>query len=254
MNVWACCGNFKFSIIPRGYVLATSRRGGLAPAGATNRLSRLPAAEGSSFVSLWPGSVQANKDSNSDRMASIKTDNGEGPCNVDAMPTRMGNLSFPSRAARTFSLAASSSHGGISLPNILTRMRERTVGKSDRQVVLRCAFVTAIELTEGPLSKRTILHAAIARYRYLIADDVGLGKTLSMAAVVPVLSLLDDKPVLILAPAILVWQRQEELEDMLGIRRQSDARSTQACLQTNSPPAPASLQGFPSSRIVPLNR
>ena len=53
--------------------------------------------------------------------------------------------------------------------------------------------------------------------RYLIADDVGLGKTLSMAAAALVLSMLDDKPVLILAPATLIWQWQEELEDKLGI-------------------------------------
>ena len=53
--------------------------------------------------------------------------------------------------------------------------------------------------------------------RYLIADDVGLGKTLSMAAAALVLSLLDDKPVLILAPATLIWQWQEELEDKLGM-------------------------------------
>ena len=53
--------------------------------------------------------------------------------------------------------------------------------------------------------------------RFLIADDVGLGKTLSMAAAALVLSLLDDKPVLILAPSTLLWQWQEELEDKLGI-------------------------------------
>jgi hypothetical protein len=53
--------------------------------------------------------------------------------------------------------------------------------------------------------------------RYLIADDVGLGKTLSMASAALVLSLLDDKPVLILAPATLIWQWQEELEDKLGV-------------------------------------
>lgn len=53
--------------------------------------------------------------------------------------------------------------------------------------------------------------------RFLIADDVGLGKTLSMAAAALVLSLLDDRPVLILAPATLIWQWQEELEDKLGI-------------------------------------
>jgi len=53
--------------------------------------------------------------------------------------------------------------------------------------------------------------------RYLIADDVGLGKTLSMAAAALVLSMLEDRPVLILAPATLIWQWQEELEDKLGI-------------------------------------
>jgi len=53
--------------------------------------------------------------------------------------------------------------------------------------------------------------------RYLIADDVGLGKTLSMAAAALVLSILDDKPVLILTPSTLMWQWQEELEDKLGL-------------------------------------
>lgn len=38
-----------------------------------------------------------------------------------------------------------------------------------------------------------------------------------MAAAALVLSILDDKPVLILAPATLIWQWQEELEDKLGI-------------------------------------
>jgi PLD-like domain/SNF2-related domain len=53
--------------------------------------------------------------------------------------------------------------------------------------------------------------------RFLIADDVGLGKTLSMAAAALVLSILEDKPVLVLAPATLIWQWQEELEDKLGV-------------------------------------
>lgn len=38
-----------------------------------------------------------------------------------------------------------------------------------------------------------------------------------MAAAALVLSMLDDKPVLILAPATLIWQWQEELEDKLGV-------------------------------------
>ncbi|MDR6632295.1 superfamily II DNA or RNA helicase [Phyllobacterium sp. 1468] len=60
-------------------------------------------------------------------------------------------------------------------------------------------------------------HRLYGQARFLIADDVGLGKTLSMAAAALVLSMLDDKPVLILAPATLIWQWQEELEDKLGI-------------------------------------
>ncbi|MCJ2117004.1 phospholipase D-like domain-containing protein [Methylobacterium sp. J-001] len=53
--------------------------------------------------------------------------------------------------------------------------------------------------------------------RFLIADDVGLGKTLSMGAAALVLSLLSDGGVLILAPATLTRQWQTELEDMLGL-------------------------------------
>ena len=60
-------------------------------------------------------------------------------------------------------------------------------------------------------------HRLHGKARYLLADDVGLGKTLSMAAAALVLSILDDKPVLILAPATLIWQWQEELDDKLGL-------------------------------------
>src|SRR5205085_270804 len=41
-------------------------------------------------------------------------------------------------------------------------------------------------------------HRLYGQARFLIADDVGLGKTLSMASAALVLSMLDDKPVLIL--------------------------------------------------------
>ncbi len=60
-------------------------------------------------------------------------------------------------------------------------------------------------------------HRLYGGARYLLADDVGLGKTLSMAAAALVLALLDDRPVLILAPATLIWQWQEELVDKLGV-------------------------------------
>lgn len=53
--------------------------------------------------------------------------------------------------------------------------------------------------------------------RLLIADEVGLGKTLSMATAALVASLLGDGPVLILCPATLTLQWQTELKDRLGI-------------------------------------
>ena len=55
------------------------------------------------------------------------------------------------------------------------------------------------------------------RARLLLADEVGVGKTLSLAAGALVSSLLDDGPVLILCPATLTLQWQVELADKLGI-------------------------------------
>lgn len=53
--------------------------------------------------------------------------------------------------------------------------------------------------------------------RLLLADEVGLGKTLSMATAALVASLLGDGPTLILCPATLTLQWQTELKDNLGI-------------------------------------
>lgn len=53
--------------------------------------------------------------------------------------------------------------------------------------------------------------------RLLLADEVGVGKTLSLAASAMVSALLDDGPVLILCPATLTVQWQVELKDKLGI-------------------------------------
>ncbi|MEZ4736203.1 MAG: phospholipase D-like domain-containing anti-phage protein [Caldilineaceae bacterium] len=53
--------------------------------------------------------------------------------------------------------------------------------------------------------------------RLLLADEVGVGKTLSLAAGAMVSALLDDGPVLILCPATLTLQWQVELQDKLGI-------------------------------------
>ncbi len=53
--------------------------------------------------------------------------------------------------------------------------------------------------------------------RLLLADEVGVGKTLSLAASAMISALLDDGPVLILCPSTLTVQWQVELFDKLGI-------------------------------------
>jgi superfamily II DNA or RNA helicase len=55
------------------------------------------------------------------------------------------------------------------------------------------------------------------RARVLLADEVGLGKTLSLGASAMLAALLDDGPVLILCPSTLTLQWQVELKDRLGI-------------------------------------
>ena len=58
---------------------------------------------------------------------------------------------------------------------------------------------------------------AYGKARLLLADEVGVGKTLSLAAGALVSCLLEDGPVLILCPATLTLQWQVEMTDKLGI-------------------------------------
>jgi SNF2 family DNA or RNA helicase len=53
--------------------------------------------------------------------------------------------------------------------------------------------------------------------RLLLADEVGVGKTMSLAASAMISALLDDGPVLILCPSTLTVQWQVEMMDKLGI-------------------------------------
>jgi len=55
------------------------------------------------------------------------------------------------------------------------------------------------------------------KVRLLLADEVGVGKTLSLAASAMLSALLDDGPVLILCPSTLMLQWQVELTDKLGV-------------------------------------
>ena len=53
--------------------------------------------------------------------------------------------------------------------------------------------------------------------RFVLADQVGLGKTLQLAMAAQLMALVGDRPVLVLAPKSLVGQWQGELDTLLGL-------------------------------------
>lgn len=60
-------------------------------------------------------------------------------------------------------------------------------------------------------------HKALGGARYVLADQVGLGKTLQLAMSAQLIALLGDKPILIIAPKTLLLQWQQELQDLLDV-------------------------------------
>ena len=53
--------------------------------------------------------------------------------------------------------------------------------------------------------------------RLLLADQVGLGKTVQLAMAAKLIALYDDKPVLIIVPKTLLFQWQDELKTLLNL-------------------------------------
>lgn len=53
--------------------------------------------------------------------------------------------------------------------------------------------------------------------RFVLADQVGLGKTLQLAMAAELMALAGGKPVLILAPKPLIWQWQDEMRNLLDM-------------------------------------
>ena len=53
--------------------------------------------------------------------------------------------------------------------------------------------------------------------RFVLADQVGLGKTVQLAMAAELMALSGDKPVLVLVPKTLVWQWQDELQELLDL-------------------------------------
>ena len=55
------------------------------------------------------------------------------------------------------------------------------------------------------------------RARYVLADQVGLGKTLQLAMAAQLIALTGQRPILILCPKTLIWQWQTEMRDLLAM-------------------------------------
>lgn len=53
--------------------------------------------------------------------------------------------------------------------------------------------------------------------RYILADQVGLGKTIQLAMSAQLMALYGDKPILVIVPKTLLWQWQDELNTLLNI-------------------------------------
>ncbi|WP_411902308.1 phospholipase D-like domain-containing anti-phage protein [Methylorubrum thiocyanatum] len=122
---------------------------------------------------------------------------------------------------------------GKSLPDAIVeeigrqaRKRQVSVGELPEEEVPAAALVEAPIYRTGQelkpwqrafiamvLEHRRIYGGA----RLLLADEVGVGKTLSLAGAALVTALLDDGPVLILCPATLRNQWQVEMVNTLGI-------------------------------------
>lgn len=122
---------------------------------------------------------------------------------------------------------------GVPLPEAILAEIQRVANRQEVTVeVLKPQDIPAAAMAEAPIYRggeqlqpwqRSFVtmfleHREIyGKVRLLLADEVGVGKTLSMATSALVSSLLDDGPVLILAPSTLTIQWQIEMKDKLGI-------------------------------------
>lgn len=122
---------------------------------------------------------------------------------------------------------------GVPLPETILAEITRVANRREVTIdVLKPADVPGAALAEAPIYRggeqlqpwqRSFVtlfleHREIyGKARLLLADEVGVGKTLSMATSALVSALLNDGPVLILAPSTLTFQWQIEMMDRLGI-------------------------------------
>ena len=105
---------------------------------------------------------------------------------------------------------------------------------ADRKIIYQIEQITRPEesVVESPVYRRGLglwehqkyfidlvyrTHIAGTKARYINADMVGLGKTIQLGLSAQILSLHSDKPVLVIAPKTLLWQWQDELQELMGL-------------------------------------
>jgi superfamily II DNA or RNA helicase len=60
-------------------------------------------------------------------------------------------------------------------------------------------------------------HGPYQQARLILADQVGLGKTLQLALTAMLIALTGERPILVIAPKTLLWQWQGEMRDLLDM-------------------------------------
>lgn len=122
---------------------------------------------------------------------------------------------------------------GVPLPEAILAEIDRVANRREVTVeVLKLEEVPAAAMAESPIYRggeqlqpwqRSFVtmflqhRETYGKARLLLADEVGVGKTLSMATSALVSVLLEDGPILILAPSTLTTQWQIEMMDKLGV-------------------------------------
>lgn len=122
---------------------------------------------------------------------------------------------------------------GVPLPEAILAEIDRVANRREVTVeVLKPEEIPAAAMAESPIYRggeqlqpwqrsfvtMFLQHREIyGKARLLLADEVGVGKTLSMATSALVSALLEDGPILILAPSTLTTQWQIEMMDKLGV-------------------------------------
>ncbi len=60
-------------------------------------------------------------------------------------------------------------------------------------------------------------HNGTGRARFVLADQVGLGKTIQLAMAAQLIALTGSKPIIVICPKTLIWQWQAEMTDLLDM-------------------------------------